>query len=135
MIEHKVYKPGVDLPPRRKEWVDFPSCDSGVWVWEMTVAESAQILQRSARPSVDPRGGHDQSAIIAAQLMVSCYDSDEDGAKRIFGDADFSAIYALPFRDFDVCIQAINRVNGKDATEQEILEAFSTAQAALKNSE
>lgn len=134
MSERKIFRPGATLIERRKEWVALPD-GFEVWVWELTVAESAQITDRSKRPAIDPRGGHDTATMIALQVMLSCYDGDEPGAKRIFGDADFSAIYELPFRVFDALLSAINRVNGKDAVEAELLRDFTAATAAQKTAE
>jgi hypothetical protein len=121
-VPRKIYQPSAIAPPRRSEWVSLP--DGDILVREMTVAEAVQVLERSARPSIDPRGGHSQGMTVALQLILSCYAGEEPDAARIFGDHDMATIYALPFRDFDIILQAINRVNGKTASEQETLHDF-----------
>lgn len=129
----KIYEPGVSQPERRREWVSLPGGD--LCVWELTVADSAQILEKSQRPDLDPRGGHDKARAMAVQVMLSCYDADTPPANRIFSDADFGAVYMMPFREYDLLIQAINRVNGKSPEEQEALRDFTTAAEAQNPSE
>lgn len=128
MSERTIYQPGVSQPERRREWVELPA--GWVCVWELTVADSAQILERSQRPDGDPRDGPDKTRAMAAQIMLSCFDNDGPPAQRIFGDADYAAIYMMPFREYDLLIQAINRVNGKSAEEQAALKDFTTATEA-----
>lgn len=133
MSQRKIYRPGVVAPQRRQEWVSLDGGD--VCVWELTVAESTQILERSERPKVDPRGGHNRGMTVVTQILLSCFDGEEDGAKRIFADHDLAAIYALPFHDFQAILSAMNRVNGTDADEEERLRDFSTATGAPNPSE
>jgi hypothetical protein len=135
MSEPTVYRPGVNTRPRRKEQVVLPGGEHFVWVWEMTVADQAQVLDRSERPQLGSvGGGHSKGKAIAVQIMLCCYDSDADGAKRIFSDADFGAVYDLPYADFDVLYEAANRVNGKISTEQERLRDFLTVTEAPSSS-
>ena len=128
MSEPKLYRPGVNSRPRRTEKVILPGGETFLFVKEMTVADTTQILERSERPNIGNGvgGGHSTGRGVVVQIMLSCYDSDEEGAQRIFTDADFGAIYAMPFTEFDAIYAAINRVNGKEATEQERLRDFLT---------
>jgi hypothetical protein len=133
MSEPTVYRPGVNTRPRRKEKVLLPGGEHFIWVWEMTLADQAQVLDRSERPQMGG-GGHSKGKAIAVQLMLCCYESEADDAKRLFTDADFGAIYNLPYADFDVLYDAANRVNGKIATEQERLRDFLTVTPAPSSS-
>lgn len=128
MSERTIYKPGAAASQRRREWVSLPSGD--ICIWELTVADSTQIVERAARPEIDPRGGCSPAKSVAMQILLSCYDGEEDGAGRIFEERDLAAIYALPFGEFDLLLQAINRVNGKSATELERLRDFTAATQA-----
>ena len=133
MSEPTLYRPGINSRPRRKERVVLPGGEHFLWVWEMTVADSTQVLERSERPQMGG-GGHSTGKGIVVQIMLSCHESDQDDARRLFTDADFGAIYAMPFTDFDAIYAAINRVNGKDATEQERLRDFLTVTPAPSSS-
>lgn len=133
MSEPTLYRPGVNTRPRRKEKVVLPGGEHFLWVWEMTVADSTQVLERSERPNAGG-GGHSAGKGLVVQLMLSCFESDAEGAQRVFQDADFGAIYALPFSEFDVIYTAVNRVNGKEATEQERLRDFLTVSSAPSSS-
>jgi hypothetical protein len=128
LSERTIYKPGNAESKRRREWVTLPGGD--ICVWELTMSESAQIVERSARPAIDPRGGQVPATFVALQILFCCYDGEEDNAKRIFSEADLLAIYCLPFSEFDLLLGATNRVNGKDATELERLRDFTAATKA-----
>jgi len=124
MSETQVYKPGVVKQERRKEKVAIAGGQFHVWVWGLTLADSTQIIERSARPEIDKRGGHNQGVAVALQIQLSCFDSDKEDACRVWEDNTRHDIYALPMADMTTLIAAINRVNGQDATEQEVLRDF-----------
>lgn len=122
MSDLPVYKVGIKHE-RRKRWVDLHEIGARVCVWSMTVAESTQILERAAKPD----GKHSTGMVVVLQIMLSCYDGDGADAKSIFQAQDFQPIYDLPLRDMEAIIAAINEVNGKDASEQEVLRDFTAA--------
>lgn len=122
MSELPIYRVGVK-PARRKEWVVLPEAQARVCVWSMTVAESAQLMDRCTRPDGKPSTGK----VVVLQIMLSCYNGDDDKATHIFSATDEGAVYDLPLHDMEAIIAAINRVNGKDATEQELLRDFTIA--------
>lgn len=127
MSEKKIRQPGAANTQRRKEWVEFED-GTGWWVWELTVAETTRIIDQSQVQSKDPRvQAMTRGRQVVLQIMHSCYDGDEPGSKRIFGDNDFGAAYEIPFRDFGRLIAAIEEVNGTGATQQEILRDFTAA--------
>jgi len=126
MPERKIYRPSAEPAPLRKEWVSLPGGD--ICVWELTVAESTQVLEKSERPSVDPRGGYNRGAMRVQQVMMSCYDGEQDGAKRLFGEADLLHLYRMPLAQFESLVAATDRVNGKGAGEAERLEDFTPAE-------
>jgi hypothetical protein len=84
---------------------------------------------------MDKRGGSSPGMAVILQIMLSCYDGEGPDARRIFNDADRGAINDMPFRDFTLILEAINRVNGKDATEQELLRDFTQATGAPSTSD
>lgn len=127
MSERTIYRPGQPRE-RRKEWVSIEGGD--LCVWAMTVAESTQILERSERPD----GGSSKGMALVTQILLSCYDGEEPGSKRLFADHDRQCIYDLSFEDFELLMGAINRVNGKDATSQEALRDFTTVREEPKPS-
>lgn len=134
-MERKIFRPGAEPPAApRFEWVEF---ENGCWVCVrgMTAADAIRITERSERPKIDPQGGHSKGRMVQLQIVASCYDGEGPEAKPIFTEADFVAINALSFQDFDRLLGAINRVNGKDATETELLRDFTTATEAQKPSE
>lgn len=121
----KVYQAHQGPPQRTREWVSL--ADGDVCVWSMTAAESIQLADRAARPGIDPRGGHDTGALILFQIIFSCYDGEDDDAKRIWGDVDLVSVGSLAQREMEAILAAINRVNGKDAATEEIVRDFTTA--------
>lgn len=131
-MERTIYRPG-NAPARRKEWVSLKGGD--VCVWELTVADMAQIMERSARPPIDPRGGNDSAALLLYQIFFACYDGEEEGAKRIFGEGDLPQIGALTVSEMEAVMGAINRTCGKDAGQEELLEGFTRATGAQSSSE
>ena len=125
MGEKIIRKPGE--AKRHKEWVEFED-GTGWWVWEMTVAETTRMMDQSQIKSKDPRvqamtGGRQ----LVMQIMYSCYEGEEPGSKRVFGDNDFGAVYDIPFHDFGRLITAIENVNGTSSTERELLQDFTEA--------
>jgi len=124
--------PTTATADRRKEKVTLKWGD--IWVWEMTVAEALHLLERAARPSFDPRGGVDQGESVIAQITGSCYHGDQEGAELVFTPANLLDVYKLPYEDFEKLVQAIARVNGKDAKEVESLKSFFETTPAGSNS-
>lgn len=125
MPERTIYRPSAEPAPLRKEWVTLPGGD--ICVWELTVAESTRIIEKSERPAIDPRGGHNQGAMRVQQVAMSCYDGEQDGAKRIFSEAELLHLYRMPLYQFELLVAATDRVNGKGAGEAELLEDFTPA--------
>lgn len=114
MSERRVYKPGTPAA-RRKEWVELAD-GAGLWVWEMTAAESLTMGRNAERHPQDPRGpGIDGSESLLWQVMLSCYESDEEGAPRVFADHMAPAVYQLAHRDYRAILEAIARLNGTDS--------------------
>ena len=110
--------------PRQKEKVNL-SNGRFVWVWDM---EAGNWLQGTERAIIraGPRAGQQSIAdTLVWRILVSCYDSDEPKARRIFNEEDMLLIYRLPSRDFQKIITAIDRVNGTDPETTEEVEAFS----------
>jgi hypothetical protein len=104
-----------------------------VCVWELTVGDMAQILERSTRPSVDPRGGSDPAAVMLYQILLACFEGDEPGA-RVFADSSLPAIGALTVSEMEAVMGAINRTCGKDAQTEELLKGFTPATGAPNTS-
>ena len=103
-----------------------------IWVRAMTVADAMKVTDQSARPSIDPRGGLDRSEALLWQVIVSCF-YDEDGKEPVFSSEsaeDVRLIYGLPIQEFALLVSAIQRVNGQDAEEVEILRDFTPARQA-----
>ena len=118
----------------RREKVTLDCGD--VWVREMTCAEAMQLGERAARPAVDPRGGLDPGESVLWQILLSCYEDDSDDASRLFTEApdDVRIIYGLRLEEFNELMQAVNRVNGRDASEVELLRDFTAAREAAPTS-
>jgi hypothetical protein len=129
----KIYQPNFGPPERVREWVDLG--DGEVCVWSMTAAEFIQLTDRATRPAIDPRGGVDTGALVLFQIIFSCYDGDEDNAKRIWGDVDLVSVGSLKQGQVEDLLAAINRVNGKDASSEEITRDFSLAAEGQKSSD
>lgn len=118
---------------RRSEWVALDAGD--VCVREMTVQEAMTLTERAARPAIDKRGGMDPTEMVLWQILLSCYVDDSEDAARLFSEndpADIRVIYSLRFEEFGELMGAINRVNGKDATEVDLLRDFTAARQGAK---
>jgi hypothetical protein len=125
-------KAAASQAKRRGEWVDL-DCGS-IYALEMTVAESVQLAEKAARPSIDPRGGLDPGESVLWQILLGCYVDDSPDSPRLFSQesaADIKLIYSLPFAQFQLLMAAINRVNGRDAEEAELMRDFSAARGAV----
>lgn len=129
MAKKKVWtKPEDGKSRRRREWVEL---DNGwVCVWEMSAAGSVQIIDRSARPSVDQRGGFDRGEVIWWQILLSCMDSDEEDAKPIWGVQDLEQVMNLRYEELQRIDQACKRVNGMTAGELDAIQSFMTPKGA-----
>lgn len=124
-MARKILQPNHGPPKREREWISLAGGD--VCVWSMSAAEALQLADRAARPAIDPRGGHDPSALVLFQVIFSCYDGEEDDAKRIWQDVDLVSVGSLSQKDMEAILAAINRVNGKDAATDEVTRDFSIA--------
>lgn len=122
----------LTTPALRKERVSLTA--GPLWVWEMTVAESVQIIDHATRPAIDPRGGLDRAESAVWQIMLSCYNSDQPGAERVFKDADLLSIYRLRLEEFGKLMAAINRVNGNTSTEEDLQRDFTAVTAGKARS-
>ncbi len=122
----------TDGSRRRKELVSLDAGD--LWVFEMTVAESAGLADRASRPAIDPRGGMDPAATIVYQIMLCCYESDEPGANRVFNDADIPLIHSLRMEEMTRIVQAIQRVNGLNPEEVDVTRDFFGANGEASSS-
>jgi len=127
MSERKIYDPSRPTQPRG-EWVDF-SDGRSIYVRGLTAAQYASLKSRAARSPGDPRGGEDPAAAILIQIVLSCYDGEGADARRIYSDLDLDKAGALSFDEFLLVMGAVNRVNGMDATVQELMRDFTTARA------
>lgn len=125
MSERKLYDPAAAVAARRFKWVTLDRGD--VCVHEMSLADTMQITERSARPGLDPQCGLVRAQAVVLQIMYSCRRDDDPGSPRIFTDLDMTPIQELRFHEFDALLQAINEVSGKSATEEERLRDFTTA--------
>ena len=133
MSERTVYRHEAEEVPPRMEWV--PLAKGEVCVHELTLADSLNITERCQRHANDPRGaGVDQSQMVLLQIMMSTYYSEEPEGRRVFADTDFLKIHKLKNWEMDELLKAINRVNEKDAAEQEGLRDFFEASEAEKTS-
>ena len=111
---------------RRREWVTLPDLGR-VCVRSMTMSETITTVDLAVRPAIDPRGGVDRQELALWQIALSCYDGDGAEAKRLFDDHQVHLIRNLTMEEYNRLIGAINRVNGQDATEAELLQDFTGA--------
>jgi hypothetical protein len=111
---------------RRKEWVTLEN-GVPVCVWEMTVAESAQLAEFSQRP--DALGGTiDMQEALIWQIALVSFDGDEEGvSRRIFPDSQVTRIKGMRHTDFQRIVHASARVNGSEAERLEDLQSFTKA--------
>lgn len=124
-MERTIYNPSQPTAPK-KEWVEFPDGRS-LCVWGLTAAQYATLKERAARSPGDPRGGEDPGVSILIQIVMSCYDGEGPEAKRIYSELDLDKAGQLSFDEFLLVMGAINRVNGMDATVQELTRDFTRA--------
>ena len=106
-----------------------------VWVRQMNVSEALNIRQRSERPAIDPRGGIDTGEAVLWQIVTCCY-YEEEGTERVFSETnpeDVRLIFSMPWEEFQRLMTAINRVNGQDAEEVELLRDFTAVRQATEN--
>lgn len=118
----QVYSPAAPTPVR-KERVEFPD-GRFVYVWGLSASAFASIKMRAARHPSDPRGGDDQSLLILLQIVASCYAGEEPGAARIFSDLDIDKAGNLTMEEMVAVLAAIQRVNGQEAKQQEVMADF-----------
>lgn len=109
--------------PVRKEKVILPD-GRFLWIWGMNTAQFASIQARSQRVFGDPNAAPDRSLAILMQIAASCYASDEPGAPRIFSDLDLDKVGLLTLQEMIVIMMAVQRCNGQDAEEAEVLKDF-----------
>ncbi len=114
-----------DLPERQKEKVIL-SNGRFVWVWDMDAANWLQGTERAVIRTGPRAGAQSITDSLIWRVLVSCYDSDLPGARRIFNEEDVLQIYRLPSRDFRAIIDAIDRVNATDPESAEEALDFST---------
>jgi hypothetical protein len=136
-MEHRPYNhEAADQEQRRCEWVSLTHGD--VCVRALTVSELIHIQDRAARPKVDPRGGIDRGWAILLQISLSCYDGEGPDAKPIWPASldlkSLGPIGRLSATDFNAITQAMERVNGGDPEEAQLLKDFSRATEALNSS-
>lgn len=110
------------LPERQKEWITLSGGD--ICLWALTMEEFSRIHDYSLRPPIDPRGGVDNKEAALWQIALSCYDGDGTDAERLWPDERVSEIKAMPAHDFSDLMVAINRLNGRDATTEEVMRDF-----------
>jgi hypothetical protein len=127
-VERKPYQ--LDSIPRRKEWITLPAGE--MCIWEMTCAEVAQMLERSQRPA-SFGGGQDEATAMFYEIMLSCYHGDEVGAAPVF--PEMASVARLRWEDGVAIRAAVQRVNGKDASQEELMRGFSKAPEAQNTSE
>lgn len=118
---------------RRREWITVPGMGR-LCVWQLTMAESVLVTEYSTRPAEDPRGGMDREESVLWQIALACYRGDTPDAKRVFDDHQVYLIRNLSVSEFTLIMTAINRVNGIDAQEEEILRDFTPATGARASS-
>jgi len=125
MSENRFDKSRLKQAERRKEKIPLSAGD--LWAWSLTAAEMMQVLEAAQRPKIDPRGGVDQGSAVLWQIVLSCHDGPEADAPLAFTTDDFGLILGLPWDEFRLITQAINRVNGLDPTEAELMRDFTAA--------
>jgi hypothetical protein len=98
----------------------------------MTAQEAMTLSERAQRPSIDPRGGLDPGESVLWQIILSTFFDDGEEAERVYSETpeDVKAIMDLRFEEFQLLMQAINRVNGRDAREAEVMRDFSRVTGA-----
>ena len=122
MSQRRAFKQNkADIRSRlKKEWVSLE--DGDVCVWELTTAEASFLAERSRRPSIDTRGGMDQTMATAWLISLSVHHGDEADSPRVWDDITYQDALLLRARDANKITEAFSRVNG---TSDEALEAAS----------
>lgn len=114
------------MRPRRKEWIELSG--GTLCLWSFRAADVNLIGEYSTRPAEDPRGGIDTLEASIWQIAFACYDGDGPDAKRLWPDLKAYEIRDMPADDWEALVLAINRLNGKDATSQEVMRDFTPAE-------
>lgn len=127
MSEKRFDKSRMKQTSHRKERIPLSAGD--LWAWSLSAAEMMQVLDHSQRPGIDPRGGVDQGSAVLWQIVLSCHEGAEESAPLAFTPDDFGLILGLPWEEFRLITQAMNRVNGLDPTEAELMRDFTQARA------
>lgn len=121
----------------RGEWVSLRHGD--VWVRSLTASEFISIQDRASRPKEDPRGGVDRGWSLFLQIAYSCFEDDTPMAKPLWPSSldrkSMAPIARLSLQDFTSIINAIERVNGQSADEEQSWRDFTEAAGALIPSE
>lgn len=135
-----IFRPGVSKTERRVKWVELvPAQDDkpaeGVYVREFATCDSLQIIERISQMGVDENSGVAQARKIQLSIMLSCYDSDQPGARRVFSDADVAPINEGAWGPFQRIINAIGEVNGTSEAEAAAVKDFLPAPPAPSSSE
>lgn len=129
MSEHRAFSKDTMAPRRLKgEWV--PTERGDVYVREMRTREYLQLSSKAQRPSIDPRGGIDATEAVLWQVALCCYPDDDPNAAPLFNlddPGDLQILFGLSQEEFISLLAAINRVNGRDPTEEELRRDFSAA--------
>lgn len=134
-----IFKPGVSKTARRIEWVELvPALGAkpaeGVYVWGLATCDSLAIIERSTQGGVDEASGISKARQLQLQIMLSCFDGDQPGARRVFTDADVAPINEGSWEAFSKIVIAIAKVNGQSESEADALRDFSPATGALNPS-
>lgn len=135
MSQRKAYKkPEQPVKERlRKEWVSLEGGD--VCVWGLTAGEMMQLGERSARPSIDTRGGTDPKMASAWLILLATHYSDEPDSPRVWDDLSYEEIFDLTSQEFTGLTDAISRVMGTAPQEVETLKDFTSASEAPSTSD
>lgn len=109
----------------KKEWVEL---DGGpVCVWEMNAAEMLALGQRSARPSIDQRGGVDATTASILLVAFCTHTGDDIDSPRLWDEARLGEIQLLRGEEFAELSEAIQRVNGTGKEAGEAMRDFTPA--------
>jgi len=117
----------------RREKVILPT--GYVWVWGLDTAEMLAVKERAMRPSIDPRGGVNESAATAWLVAMCTRREGTVGSPRVWDDLSYDKVLRLPAEVSGKLVQACRRVNGMSEEEVEATEDFSKATRAPKPSD
>ena len=133
MSKHRPFKQNKDIRSQlKKEWVSLT--DGDVCVWELTLPESAVLAERSRRPEIDERGGHDATMATAWMLALSVHHGDETDSPRVWDDLNYLDTLSLRTRDVNRISAAFARVMGEAEDEVQAVEDFTGAAGARPTS-